>query len=339
MFVPTLDSASGQPDGVLAAEVRLRQVLDRVASTQFGEKGTIVVVDSDGRIIAAPDPQLLTQTSVVPIPATEGVSVGITGAEVVLAQNSLIYGDQTLYVVAELPLVEAQAQAQQAITTISIYLLGTTIVALILGALAVNYIVLPIQKLAAATKAVSSGDFSQQIKVTRRDEIGALQQNFNQMVSDLRKQHGELAEQYQRDLRTSAEIQQQLRQTVTQLSTPLLPVWEDIVVLPVIGHVDSARGQELLDTLAQGVTQKRAKIAILDITGIAAMDTQTVHLLMRIMQVASLLGATPMLAGISAEVAQIMIAQDLHLGTFATYRDLQTAVEASVRQLGQQASV
>jgi anti-anti-sigma regulatory factor/HAMP domain-containing protein len=337
MFVPTLDSRTGQPDGVLSAEVRLKQVLDRVASLQFGERGTIAVVDSDGQIIAAADSQLLKQTSAVPMPVSDGVGVGITGAEVLLAQDPLTQGAQTLYLIAELPLAEAQAQAQAGITTIGIYLLGTALIASILGVLAVNYIVQPIQVLAVATKAVSSGDFSQQIMVTRRDEIGTLQQNFNQMVSDLRKQHGELANQHSRDLRASVELQQQLRQTVTQLSTPLLPVWEDVVVLPVIGHVDAIRGQELLEALGQGVSRKRAKIAILDITGIVAMDTQTAQLLINLMQIASLLGAIPMLAGISAEVAGLIVAQDLHLGAFATYRDLQTAVEASVRLLDQQA--
>ncbi|NTW02471.1 MAG: HAMP domain-containing protein [Oscillochloris sp.] len=336
MFVPTLDSRTGQPDGVLSAEVRLKQVLDRVVSTQFGERGTIAVVDSGGQIIAAADSQLLRKTSAVPIPASDGVGVGITGAEVLLAQDPLTQDAQTLYLIAELPLAEAQAEAQAGITTIGVYLLGTAIVASILGVLAVNNIVRPIQALAAATKAVSSGDFSQQITVTRRDEIGALQQNFNQMVSDLRKQHGELAEQHNRDLRASAELQQQLRQTVTQLSTPLLPVWEDVVVLPLIGHVDAIRGQELLDALGQGVSRRHAKIAILDITGIAAMDLQTAQMLINAMQTARLLGATPMLAGVSAEVAGIMVAQDLHFGMVATYRNLQTAVEASVRLLDEQ---
>lgn len=336
MFVPTLDSQSGQPDGVLSAEVRLKQVLDRVASTQFGEQGTIAVVDAEGQIIAAADPQLIGQAAAVPMPASDGVGVGITGSEVLLAQDPISQGTQTLYLIAEVPLAEAQAQAQASITTIGISLLATALIAAILGVLAVNSLVRPIQALAAATKAVSSGDFSQQIRVTRRDELGALQQNFNQMVSDLRKQQGELAEQHNRSLQASAKVQQQLRQTVTELSTPLLPVWEDVIVLPIIGHVDATRGQELQEALAQEVSQKRAKIAILDITGIAMMDVQTVQLLIKAMQIVSLLGTTPMLAGISAEIAGAIVAQDLNLGAFATYRNLQTAVEASVRLLDKQ---
>jgi hypothetical protein len=67
------------------------------------------------------------------------------------------------------------------------------------------------------------------------------------------------------------------------------------------------------------------------------MDTQTSQLLVNAMQIVSLFGATPMLAGISAEMAGLMVEQDLHLGAFATYRNLQTAVEASVRLLDQQA--
>jgi anti-anti-sigma regulatory factor len=108
-----------------------------------------------------------------------------------------------------------------------------------------------------------------------------------------------------------------------------LPVLPGVVVLPVIGHVDQQRAQAIMETLLQGVAQQHATVTILDITGIASVDAQVMDLLIQATQAIELLGATPMLAGISATMAQHLVAQGTDLRRVRTYRDLQTAIEAA----------
>jgi anti-anti-sigma regulatory factor len=132
------------------------------------------------------------------------------------------------------------------------------------------------------------------------------------------------------ELEQSLQEQRRLFETVQQLSIPLLPVWEGVIVLPIVGHVDAQRGQALLDALLQGIAERRARVAILDITGIAVVDPAVVAILTRAMQAAALLGATPMLAGISATNAHLMVQQGVANLNVATYRNLQSAIMAAI---------
>lgn len=195
----------------------------------------------------------------------------------------------------------------------------------------VQTITRPILNLAHMSEAISAGDFSQRVPVTRRDEIGLLQQNFNRMAENILAQQTALAAR-NAELEQSMQAQRQLFETVQQLSTPLLPVWEGVVVMPIVGHVDAARGQAILDTLLRGIAERRARVAILDITGIAAVDTSVVAILTRAMQAAALIGATPMLAGISATTAHLIVQQGIADLRVQTYRNLQSAIVAAIEQ-------
>jgi anti-anti-sigma regulatory factor len=132
------------------------------------------------------------------------------------------------------------------------------------------------------------------------------------------------------ELEQSLQEQRRLFETVQQLSIPLLPVWEGVIVLPIVGHVDAQRGQALLDALLRGIAERRARVAILDITGIAVVDPAVMAILTRAMQAAALLGATPMLAGISATHAHLMVQQGVANLNVATYRSLQSAIMAAI---------
>jgi anti-anti-sigma factor len=182
--------------------------------------------------------------------------------------------------------------------------------------------------LSQAAEAVAQGDLTRQVPVAGTDEISTLQAAFNTMVSELRDQQSAIHTR-NAELQISLTQQQQLLDTVSQLSTPLLPVGEGVVVLPVVGHVDSRRAQDIMDTLLHGVATQRARVAILDITGIASIDSHVVMLLVRAMRAIELLGAQAILAGISSTMAQLIVEQGTDLGSLATFRDLRTAIEAA----------
>ena len=91
-----------------------------------------------------------------------------------------------------------------------------------------------------------------------------------------------------------------------ELSTPLIPIANGVVVMPLIGSLDSARAQQVIETLIEGVASSQAKMAILDITGVAVVDTQVANALLRAAQAVRLLGAQVVLTGIKPEVAQTL---------------------------------
>jgi rsbT co-antagonist protein RsbR len=126
------------------------------------------------------------------------------------------------------------------------------------------------------------------------------------------------------------EIQEQMieaqRAALRELSTPLLPISSDIVVMPIIGAVDSARAQQIMETLLQGIGEYRASLAILDITGVRVMDTQVAGALLHAAHAARLLGAQVVLSGIRPEIAQTLVHIGIDMHDIVTRSTLQQAI-------------
>jgi rsbT co-antagonist protein RsbR len=113
---------------------------------------------------------------------------------------------------------------------------------------------------------------------------------------------------------------------LAELSTPLIPLNEQVMVMPLIGAVDSARAQQVLETLLQGIAGSGAQVAILDITGVAVVDTQVANALIRAAQAVKLLGAQVVLTGIRPEVAQTLVGLGADLSGIVTRSNLQSGI-------------
>lgn len=115
-----------------------------------------------------------------------------------------------------------------------------------------------------------------------------------------------------------AEIQQQVieaqQAALRELSTPLIPLADNVVVMPLVGTIDSRRAGQIMETLLEGVAANQADIALLDISGVRVVDTQVADALLRAAKAAKLLGTRIVLTGIKAEVAQTIV----HLGADMT---------------------
>jgi rsbT co-antagonist protein RsbR len=118
---------------------------------------------------------------------------------------------------------------------------------------------------------------------------------------------------------------------LAELSTPLIPVSDDIVIMPLIGSLDSQRAQAVLDTLLHGVASTRARIAILDITGVPVVDTQIANVLLQAARSVQLLGAQVILTGIRPEVAQTMVGLGVEMRGLVTRSDLQSGIAYALR--------
>lgn len=228
-------------------------------------------------------------------------------------------------------LEQRAAEAQRAANRLMLSLVGGTGLVLVLSSLGAitiaNNLSRRVQGVARAASAMAGGDLTARCPTSaERDEIGQMATAFNHMAAMIQQRTREIETQHQA-LREAHEHQQRLFATVQQLSTPLLPVLEGVVVLPLVGHVDSERAQAIMQTLLHGVAEQRAQVAILDLTGIATMDAQVAQLLLRAVQATELLGAQVLVVGLSSSMAQALVGQGIDLSTLRTQRDLRSALE------------
>lgn len=130
-------------------------------------------------------------------------------------------------------------------------------------------------------------------------------------------------------------LQQQLieaqQAALRELSTPLIPVSDDVLVMPLIGSIDSQRAQQVLEALLQGVADSRASAVILDITGVQVVDTQVANAILRAAQSVKLLGAQVIITGIRPEVAQTLVTLGADLSGIVTRSTLQSGIAHALR--------
>jgi rsbT co-antagonist protein RsbR len=127
--------------------------------------------------------------------------------------------------------------------------------------------------------------------------------------------------------------QQRLIDTIKQLSAPLLPVHDGILVMPLIGHIDSVRSAQIMEALLDGVQKYQAAVVIIDITGVPMVDTAIANHLVQAAHAVSLLGAQCVLVGISPEVAQTVVQLGVDLSRLVTRGDLQAGIAYAMAQL------
>jgi rsbT co-antagonist protein RsbR len=132
-----------------------------------------------------------------------------------------------------------------------------------------------------------------------------------------------------------SQIQQEIipaqQATLEELSTPLIPISDTVMVMPLIGSMDSHRAQQALDTLLRGVATAPAEIVIIDITGVSIVDSQVANALIHAAQAVKLLGAQVILTGIRPEVAQTLVGLGAEL-PIVTYSTLQSGIEYAMRR-------
>ena len=127
---------------------------------------------------------------------------------------------------------------------------------------------------------------------------------------------------------------EKLKASQEELMTPVVQVWENILALPIIGIVDSYRAQKTMETLLDKIVETQSEMVIIDITGVASMDTEVANHLVKTVKAASLLGCTCVITGIRPEVAQIMIHLGINFGELITKRDMQEGLKYCLERMG-----
>ena len=129
-------------------------------------------------------------------------------------------------------------------------------------------------------------------------------------------------------------IIRQQQEAMRELSTPVLQVRERLLILPIIGVIDSQRARQLTEQLLRGIRANRARVVVIDITGVAAMDSSIANHLVLTVEASRLLGAAVIVTGLSPEIAQTLVRIGVDLGKMHTVGDLQGGIEEAERVLG-----
>ncbi len=119
-----------------------------------------------------------------------------------------------------------------------------------------------------------------------------------------------------------------------ELSTPVVKIWDQILALPLIGTLDSARTQVVMESLLQEIVRTSSTVAIIDITGVPTVDTLVAQHLMKTVAAARLMGAECIISGIRPQIAQAMVHLGVSFSDIATKATLADAIRSALAKVG-----
>ena len=138
----------------------------------------------------------------------------------------------------------------------------------------------------------------------------------------------------QQELHDQAEQIAAQQQTIRELSTPILPLYEGILVLPLVGAIDSFRAGQIMERLLTAIAERQSDIVIIDITGVPVIDTAVANYLLQTARAAQLIGAQVILVGIGPEIAQTIVQLGVDLRGIQIGANLQAGIELALSQQG-----
>jgi rsbT co-antagonist protein RsbR len=194
-----------------------------------------------------------------------------------------------------------------------------------------------IERVLEALSLASVGAFDEAIGLSgalTEDRFGALEESLLVLLRELkqtRQEHDKAMsdlESSRRDLEEQLATVERQRIAIRELSVPIIDVWDDVLTLPLVGAIDSARAAEMTEKLLQRIADRGAEYVIIDLTGVDVVDTMTAAHLVRLTHAAKLLGAKCVLTGVRPDVARTLVDIGVHLGGLMTLRTLKDGLRA-----------
>ena len=294
-----------------------------------GDEDLVREAIASGRVVERRTPRLITLVASVRDPEQAEGSVGV--------------------LVIDLPLDDIE-QGLQHLRQLALVVAVPIVLVMALAAWAIaRYTAGPIQSLTRAAAAFGRGELSTPVEVRRGGELGVLADALRTMARDLHSSRAQIEAQNQAleqrvaertadlegalvELRTSIGEREQLSATIQELSSPVLPVFEGILVMPLVGAITGERANLLINSLLHAIEQHRADFVIMDVTGVPIIDTQVAQALLQASDAARLLGTRTILAGLRPELAQTIVGLGLDLSALVTQADLRSGVVYAMRQ-------
>jgi len=191
-----------------------------------------------------------------------------------------------------------------------------------------------IKKLEDALTIAAGGDYDVDIEVDEdnTDALTAIETGVSVLIADL---GSEVIESKKRadELAEKLDLIEKQRKSIEELSTPIIKIWDRVLVLPLIGTLDTRRSQKLTESLLTDIALTQTKVAILDITGVPTVDSAVANHLMKTVSAVKLLGAECIITGIRPEVAQTIVHLGVELGDVETLSNLSEGLQWALQSL------
>lgn len=240
---------------------------------------------------------------------------------------------------------QAQSATKVALSSLILVLALGFITSIVVGLIITRLITKNLHRVMKAAAAVEQGDLEQHVPVPGKDEIGQLARSFNAMLNGLQQAQQERLtyqatleqrvvertrdlENTMGELKASLDARNELAATVRALSTPIIPVRRDALVMPLVGLLDTERSEMLITTLLNTVEQQRARAVIIDVTGVPLIDTATAQSLLQATAMLRLLGAQTVLVGLRPELAQTIVSLGVDLSSLHVQADLEAGINS-----------
>ena len=160
--------------------------------------------------------------------------------------------------------------------------------------------------------------------IIHEGNITAFVEEFNKWISPIRDS---TIQAYSKTWERTVSLQ---KIALQELSASLIPVFEKVSVMPLVGTIDTERAKLIMENLLEGVVKHRAEVVLLDITGVPVVDTMVAHHIIQAADAVRLVGAKCMLVGIRPEIAQTIVTLGINLNDFTTTSTLQRGVEQAL---------
>jgi rsbT co-antagonist protein RsbR len=161
--------------------------------------------------------------------------------------------------------------------------------------------------------------------VINQDSLRGYMTIFDDWILPLRDS---IIEAYSMEWERTTSLQ---KMALQELSASLIPVFEKISVMPLVGTIDTERAKLIMENLLEGVVKQRAEVVLLDITGVPVVDTMVAHHIIQAADAVRLVGAKCMLVGIRPEIAQTIVTLGINLNDFTTTSTLQRGMQQALR--------
>ncbi len=164
--------------------------------------------------------------------------------------------------------------------------------------------------------------------------VAQIERWIHEMRNGVVSSYGETLQESQERLVERQQALDAQNQLIRELSTPIIPIHDGVLVLPIVGAIDSRRATQILESVLEQIVAVQADVLILDITGVSFIDTNVANHILQMARAVTLLGAKSVLVGIGAEVAQTLVQLGIDLSSIITKANLGEGIVYALDYLG-----
>jgi rsbT co-antagonist protein RsbR len=161
-----------------------------------------------------------------------------------------------------------------------------------------------------------------------------VEKQVEERTAELQREAAEREQAQEENLRLQQEVIEAQKRAIQELSTPIIPVLQRVIVMPLVGSIDTMRARDITRRLLTGIREHRARVVIVDITGVPIVDSGVAAHLNKTIQAARLKGARTIVTGVSDAVAETIVDLGIDWSGIDTLADLQTGLRSALAQMG-----